>query len=137
MSESQSIEKGGGVWLAALTGAALGGYIVALLFLVSLRRGWYSGNQELLGALAAALAVWSLARPRVFANGLLGVAASLTAMLLGDVFISMASSDEWTKHMIGQFGGVAWPKAVRYAFGMYIGGYLGYYGRAGNDEEPK
>ena len=133
-------EKNGNIWVSALTGIAIGGFLVSLATQLYLLRGWYIGNYELLAALAAALGVWAFAGARNFTNGLLGAAAALAAMLLGDSFRAMAFNQflEWSaipNMLKSQFEAEAWPKVIRYAFGVYIGGYLGYYGRIIKNEE--
>jgi len=136
------IEKGGNVWASAMTGIAVGGFLVSLATQAFLLRGWYIGNYELLAALAAAIGVWSFADRQSPAHCVLGAMAALTAMLLGDAYRAMAFShfEEWRaipEIVVSQFNTDALPKLLRYGFGIYMGGYLGYYGRFERREEPE
>ena len=118
----------------AMAGIAAGGFLVALLTHLHQTRRWYVGSYEPAAALIAALGMWCFNSRGGMRAAAAGLAAALLAMLLGDTFRLMAHTgiDDWAAvplrllRRLWRLG--SWPKLLRYAFGMYIGGYLGYAG---------
>jgi len=133
----------------AIAGISAGGFLVAVLTHVSRTWGWHVRVYEPAAALLGALGVWGFSPRRGSKEGLIGMGAALLAMLLGDVFRTMAFTalEDWgevPQLLLRRFGWRRspqawfswryWPKLLRYAFGLYIGWYLCSAGRAGAPE---
>ena len=91
--------------------------------------GWYIDGYELPVALVGAMGVRVFCPQRGRMIGFVGAGAALAAMLLADTFRAMSYLPpmEWTEapewvYLMFAWGG--WGKVLRYAFGVYLAGYL-------------
>jgi len=118
----------------ALAGIAAGGLLVSLLTHLGLTRDWYAFGHppaaEIAAALLGALGVWCFSSGRSVDEGMLGMGAAFLAMLLGDAFRVMAATAvddwQWVPHELSRsFHWRYWPRLMCYAFGVYIGWYVG------------
>ena len=128
----------------ALIGVAAGGFLVTVLGHMGSISDWYMGRYqpaaEPAAALLGALGVWCCTPRRGLRTGLLGMAAALLAMLLGDVFrVLAASAPEWRavpRELLRSFRWHHWPRLLCYGFGIYLGWYLGSAGHRDAAEDP-
>jgi hypothetical protein len=129
-------------WHLAVAGLAAGvslaGFFVALFVRLAHRYYWPVRGYEPVAAFVAALGVWLCAPRRSRWEGLLGGAAALLGMLLGDLFKLMGETWReawWTVpgRLAGLFHWGNWPKLLLYAFGLYLGWYLGSARRGGEE----
>ncbi|MFH1731780.1 MAG: hypothetical protein ABIF82_09035 [Planctomycetota bacterium] len=138
----------GGTRLLVTAGAALG--ISSGVFLVTILQyagmlppftpipgcgRWYVEGYEPLVALVAAAGVWAFCPEQDIASGLLGAGSALAGMLLADAFRTLSSlpPPDWLEapgRFVRLFVWGYWPKALRYAFGVYVAWYVCSRGRA-------
>jgi hypothetical protein len=125
------------------TEADAGGFLVAAMEHISRVSGWHVVWYEPAAALLGGLGVWAFSARRDRRTGWIAVAAALAAMLLGELYRGMSAvafadwisvpgyimEDAFRLRLFGRgapdFDWHVWPKLLRYAFGMFIGWYLG------------
>ena len=139
MSGTLESPGGQGLWplmaAGAFMGMATGGFVASVMVRFLGSGGAFAPTYEGPAALVAGLGVWLFSPQRTVGGAVTGAIAAAAAMLLGDLFRAMSLLDPagWRTApvLVAQtFRDGSWTKLVRYAFGVYVGWYLGYHGRA-------
>jgi hypothetical protein len=110
---------------SAAVGVAVGGFATTVITHLWLKTNWTIRAYEPVAAFFGVFSLWTFIGRRNRITGLVGVAAALGAMLLGDLFRVLMC--KWGSVPFFPPGPLVWPvaeKALRYAFGLYIGWYL-------------
>jgi len=126
----------------AAVGIAAGGFLVSLFFFVVRVPGWQIEAYEPGAALVGGLCIWAFSPSDRARRGLWAFATAVGAMLLGDLLWLLgeipfedwlraarsvvAPSDSFIMHRAAPlFRPSPWLKIVRYAFGAYVGWFVG------------
>ena len=120
---------------------ATGGFVASVMVRFLGSGGSFAPTYEGPAALVAGMGVWLFCPQRSIGGALAGAGAAVVAMILGDLFRAMSLLDPagWRVApalVAASFREGSWTKLVRYAFGAYVGWYLGYHGRAGWRKAP-